>query len=163
MGVGRADESRRATRYSIRIGSPRRRSRAAKRPAIARTHSRSDSWQAFWRAVSAIVPSAFKYGCIAWGLTKAAQVLIAWTGHDTEANVNLSILVKIMSHRVAGYSAPWLVVFAIWILYRRERRLKEDAISMFGEGPHKFESPPGPIQTASQLPVSRETNPRDPP
>jgi hypothetical protein len=34
-----------------------------------------------------------------------------------------------LSHRLAGYSLPWLMAFAIWMLYRRERKLKEDAIS----------------------------------
>ena len=128
---------------------------------VARVRSRGVFWQGPWRAIAVIVPSAFKYGCIAWGLTKAAQVLIAWTGHDTEASVKLNILVNLLGHHASGYLAPWLVVFATWLLYRRERRLKEQALVRLGAVNRKYESLTDPARTSSYLPASGNTNPSD--
>ena len=107
---------------------------------VARIHWRSAFWQGVWRSIAVVVPSALKYGCIAWGLTKAAQVLMAWTGQDTEASVRLNILVNFLSYRAAGFLAPWLAVLVTWTLYRKEKRLKERALVSLREASGKYES-----------------------
>lgn len=122
---------------------------------------RSASWQGGWRAVAEIATSALKYGCIAWGLTKAAQVLIAWTGQDTKASVNLNVLVNFLDHRATGYLAPWLVVFATWMLYRREKRLKEETMTMLGAVKRKYESLRNSRGNSSHILASRNSNPSD--
>jgi hypothetical protein len=128
---------------------------------VARIQWRRAFWQGVWRAVAVIVPAALKYGCIAWGLTKGAEVLIAWTGQDTEASVRLNILVNFLGRRATGYLAPWAVVFATWILYRRERRLKEEAIARMGEADRRYESLMDPGRTSSHLPPSGKSNQGD--
>lgn len=121
---------------------------------VARVRLRDAFWQGVWRAVAVIVPSALKYGCFAWGLTKAAQVLVAWTGRETEARVKLDVLVNILGHRASGYLAPWLVVFAIWILYRRERLLRQEATVRLVEAKRKYESLTNASRESCHLPSS---------
>lgn len=128
---------------------------------VARIPWRAALWQGGWRASAVIVPSALKYGCIAWGLTKAAQVLIAWTGQDTKASVKLNILVNFLDDRATGYLAPWLVVFAIWMLYRREKRLKEETMAKLGEANRKYEWLRDAGRTSSHIPLPRTFNPSD--
>ena len=97
------------------------------------------------------------------GLTKAAQVLIAWTGQDTRASVKLNVLVNFLDHRAAGYLAPWLLVFATWLLYRREKRLKEETMTMLVDAKRKYESRRDSCETSSHILASRNSNPSNPP
>ena len=127
----------------------------------ARMRLRAVFWQGAWRAIAVVGPSALKYGCITWSATKAAQVLIAWTGQSTEASVRLSVLVNLLGHHASGFLAPWLVVFAMWMLYRRERRLKEGTIARLGEMTRKYELLMDPARTSSRLPRSGNANPSD--
>jgi hypothetical protein len=116
--------------------------------------------EGFWRSVAVVVPSAFKWLSIAWLGTKAAQVLIAWTGEKTQADVKLHVLADALSEPQAGILLPWAVTI---VVYRRERALKEKAIGRLGEVTRKYEQLSDPNRSSSKLPPSGQTNPRDMP
>lgn len=139
----------------------RRLGRSDAKVEVARIQWRGAFWQGVWRAIAVIVPSALKYGCITWGLTKAAQVLVAWTGQDTQARVNLSLLVDFLGHRATGFLAPWLAVWVMWMLYRREQRQKREAIARLGEVNRKYESLIDPGRTSSHLATSANSRRSD--
>jgi hypothetical protein len=79
------------------------------RTALAKVQRSRESWEGFWRSVAAIGPAALKYGCMAWGCTKAAAVLIAWTGAKTIADVKLNVATEALSKPEVGFTLPWVV------------------------------------------------------
>lgn len=81
-------------------------------------------------------------------------MLIAWAGQDTKARVNLSLLVNFLGHQATGFLAPWLAVWVMWMLYRREKRQKGEAIARLGEANRKYESLIDPGRTSSHLATS---------
>ena len=130
---------------------------------LVRAQRKREFWEGFWRSVAVVVPSASKYGCIAWGASKAAQVLVAWTGSDTRANVKLDVVLEVLTEKWLEITLPWAMAIVLFLLLKRERSLKEKAISRLGEVNRKYELLSDPKRSSSRLPASGKTNPRDPP
>ena len=133
------------------------------RTELVRAHQAREFWEGFWRSVAAIGPAAMKWGCLAWGATKAAQVLVAWTGTQTRADVRLQLLTDVLSEPDVGTLLPWAVVLVIGLLYRREKALKEKALARLGAVTLKYERLSDPNGSSSQLPPTGQTNPGDVP
>jgi hypothetical protein len=130
---------------------------------LAKVRRSREMWEGLWRSVAVVGPAALKYGCIAWGCAKAAAVLTAWTGATTVADVKLNVATEALSKPEVGLTLPWLVAIVVWILYRKERSLKEEALERLGVVNRKYESLSDPNRSSSQLSPSERTNPRDEP
>lgn len=130
---------------------------------LAKVQRSREFWEGLWRSVAVVGPAALKYGCIAWGCSKAAEVLIAWTGTSTTADVKLNVIADALSKPEVGFSLPWVVTLVVWLLYRREKSLKEKALERLGEVNRRYELLSDPNRSSSQLPPSGRTNPRDEP
>lgn len=116
-----------------------------------------------WRSVALLGPAALKWGCIGWLGSEASEVLIAWTGSVTRADVKLNVFTDVLSEEPGGLLLPWALAFAMFLLFRRERQLKEKAIARLGEINRSYELLSDPLRSSSQLSPSGRTNPRDPP
>lgn len=119
---------------------------------LPRDQGSRDVWEGFWRNVASIGPAALKYGCIAWGCAKAAEVLVAWTGAETKADVKLNVVTDVMSDPHASLLLPWALVAAVWLLYRRERKLKEKILGRLGEVSRKYPLASGPHPRSGNIP-----------
>lgn len=100
------------------------------RTVLARIQRSRGIWEGFWRSLTTVGPATLKYGCIAWGCSKAASVLIAWSGSDTKADVKLNVVADVLSEPKAGFALPWVLSFVLWLLYRREKKRRAQAVAL---------------------------------
>jgi len=131
------------------------------RTTLARIGRARENREAFWRNAAAIGPAALKYGCMAWGCSKAADVLIAWTGADTKADVKLNVATDLLSEPEMGLLLPWVLLGVVWVLYRRERKQKESSLDRLEQLSRKYELASGARRTSGRLPHSVRDNPQD--
>lgn len=135
-------------------GSKQRARRLKDRTARARVR------EGFLRGTAAIGPAALKYGCIAWGCSKAADVLIAWTGADTKADVKLNVATDLLSEPETGLLLPWVLLGVVWLLYRRERKQKESSLERLEQLSRNYELASA-LRSSGRLPLSVRDKPQD--
>jgi len=87
----------------------------------------------------------------------ARDVLIEWSGETTDANLLFSIVTDI-KFPVAALGATNVITF---VLYRRERRLRQDNTKHMHRSVKAKELEIDPERSSSNLTASGTTNPKD--
>lgn len=127
------------------------------RVAVLETELRREDRGQIVQSLTAITKMVIRYGTIALIGYFARDVLIEWTGETTSANLLFNIVTDI-KFPVAALGATNVITF---VLYRRERQLRQDNTKHMHRPVRAKELEIDPERSSSNLTERGTTNPKD--